>query len=128
MFNQVYNCSDYSWIDEDIVYSMRCNIFHEGVPKVDKNKITKEINKADVFFVGVGDSSCLTKTDTKFVINDGELKPVKRCMISSAYLSRLLFEAGKKYYIDNKEKFNKDNSMCDYYSCDNLFMLMKKQN
>lgn len=116
LLNMVNDCEDYPWIDEDIVYSIRCNMFHEGFPKVNTSQVKRDINKSDVFYLALYESNRFSSNDADLIVNDEEWTIKKKTMINVSYLCNLLVDAGELFYKNNKEKFKVDNSMEDYYS------------
>lgn len=44
----------FPYLSKEVIYSLRCNLLHEGIPELDdENKITEEINKSvkwDIYF------------------------------------------------------------------------------
>lgn len=118
--NEYYNCEDYSWIDEDIAYSVRCNMFHEGFPKVNTTQVKREINKADTFYLMLNKSNVFSSSNTDLIPTENGWEAKKKTMICVPYLCRLLVGAGYLYYQNNKDKFSIDNSMEEYYSTGSL--------
>ena len=118
LLNEYYDCENFPWIDEEIVYSIRNNMFHEDFPKVKAVQIHKEVNKADIFYLALYESSTFTATRTEIITENREQKTIKKTMINVPYLCELLVNAGSLFYINNKDKFNIDDSMEEYYSTD----------
>lgn len=120
LLNVASNSEEYPWIDEDIVYSIRCNIFHEGLPKVNASQVKRDINKSDVFYIALCESNRLSSNETDIIVKDGEWTTKKRTMINVPYLCNLLVNAGEQFYINNKDNFRIDSSMEEYYSTGSL--------
>lgn len=90
--------SEYS-LTGDIIYELRNNVFHCGLPTNKKDKNTKfyfEFNKSNTFFNLYTETSC-----------------IKKIKINVPYLCDLLCYAGKQFYENNKDKFTDENNWRD---------------
>lgn len=82
-----------------IIYELRNNVFHCGLPtnKKDENK---------VFYFEFNKSQTLYRSYTEF-------SGIEKITINVPYLCGLLYDAGKQFYENNKNKFPDENNWKD---------------
>ena len=88
----------------DVIYSLRNEFLHASNPNVTKEKIKDDLCKIDEFELLLGKT--LT-SDTSMVSYGADMSVSDRRYTVNVYLlcTRLCKEA-KKYYLNNKEKFD----------------------
>ena len=95
---------DMPYLYGDVIYSLRNEFLHASNPNVTKEKIKDDLCKIDEFELLLGKT--LT-SDTSMVSYGADMSVSERRYTVNVYLlcTRLCKEA-KKYYLNNKEKFD----------------------
>ncbi len=91
--------SGFPYLSGDVVYDLRCSLLHQGNPNLSNEKhinkfelIIEDKNEFDVY----ADMASMTLS----------IKPYKTYSVSIRRLCFIICKAAKKYYEDNKDKFN----------------------
>lgn len=96
---------DMPYMSEEILYSLRNFLLHQGTPDVDASEINEERCKVDKFALILTDSDSING-GTSRVSYGANLKIVEREQtISIRHICTVLCRASEKYYKENKEKF-----------------------
>lgn len=91
--------SDQHKITGDIMYGLRNSVFHCGLPTTNKKQNY-------IFYFEMNESSTLYRSYTEMT---GEIKVT----INVPYVCKLLYKAGKDFYINNEDKFPSGNDWRD---------------
>ena len=94
------------YLDENVVYSLRCCVLHEGNPNVEKEKsdidnfklVTEKKKNPEIY----GDTSAITIDEYNGIV----IKSERYYSVSVRRLCMIICKASKKYYEDNKDKFD----------------------
>ena len=98
--------NDMPYMSEEIVYSLRNSLLHQGTPNIENNNIKEERCKVDKFSLVITDeNSC--DGDIVRVSYGKNMDIVEREQnISIRHICYSLCRAAENYYINNKEKFS----------------------
>lgn len=84
----------------NVVYSLRCSLLHEGNPNVSKDK-----TNIDTFKLNIQDDYGVY-LDTSTIITHANRSVSRQYQVNVRGLCFKLCELAKKYYSENKDKFN----------------------
>lgn len=96
----------YPYLSGEVLYQLRCSLFHEGDSMPDISNIKNELNKVDKFDLLIEENNefNIYGGGSGYEIRDGE--PVNKvCKISIQDICNKLCWVGEKYYHDNRDKF-----------------------
>lgn len=102
--------SDNPYISGEVVYSLRCNMYHEGKPGISIDKISNERNKIDKFTLFIekkNDFDIYSDSSSVVTMNFGHNNVSKErgYRISIRKLCYMLCASGNACYKENKELF-----------------------
>lgn len=96
--------SDMPYLSGEVVYKLRCNFLHTGNPNIDKEEIKNQKCKIDHFTLLLSNDLL---GDTSHVGYGAGMKIVERgYSVNVRLLCTRVCNMARKYYADNKEKFN----------------------
>lgn len=93
------------YLSGEVVYQLRCSVLHQGTPNIDKNHIREDCCKIDKFIIrvertkefgGYADSASYMNTES----------PNREYTVNVQRLCMMITRVAKKYYENNKEKFD----------------------
>lgn len=88
----------------EVVYSLRCNLLHQGNPNIEASRIDEDRCKVDRFVLTV-DNPLISGTSAVFsTVNNIVL--FREMEVNIPCLCKKLCSTAKSYYENNKEKFN----------------------
>lgn len=97
---------DMPYLNEEIIYQLRCSLLHQSTPNVSPERIHEECCKVDEFSLVITDESSVD-SGTSMVSYGAGMKIVKRGYeVSIRHLCYILCASAKKYYEDNIESFD----------------------
>ena len=94
---------DMPYLNEEIIYSLRCTLLHQSTPNIDRDGIHEERFKVDEFELVASQDSL---GDTSKIAYGAGMRIVHRGLrVHISHLCYILCEAAEHYYEENKEKF-----------------------
>ena len=109
-YNNFNNNSDIdkaSWMNEDLIYSLRCCMLHEALPTIKKKDIIVKENKIDVFEIQFTDSAIFFCSD---ISTKGNGIKERKMSINAKTLSEQLLGCGTDFYNDHKKEIDNEYS------------------
>ncbi len=100
--------ADLPFLSGELVYQLRCSFLHSNDTDIDVDRLTDEQNKLTIFNLELRKHDDILAAGTSSYLNykkDGSIE-FRRYDVGVAYLCRILSNAARHYYENNKEKFS----------------------
>ncbi len=100
--------ADRPFLSGELVYQLRCSFLHSGDTDVDINRIKEKQNQLTQFNLVLRRHDDILAAGTSSLLTYGENGSVegREFDVSITYLCKILESNAKKYYEDNKDKFD----------------------
>lgn len=97
----------FPYLSGEVLYQLRCSLFHEGDSTPDISKVKEDLNKVDRFELLINEYNDLNIHGgaSSYQISNNKIIN-KTLQISIQDVCNKLCWVGEKYYHENKEKFN----------------------
>lgn len=104
---ETYEGNEMPHLSGELVYSLRCSMFHEGKPTINKGKFN--LAKFSLFWSTKKDSFVFGGSSMAEVVDEKEGKRKLENIVYEVNIRNLIFKictCAEAYYKENKEKFN----------------------
>lgn len=97
--------SDMPYLNEEIIYQLRCAFLHQGNPNIAAKNIKEDQCKVNMFGLIIDDKDCPDTGESMVSYGNGHVIEHRELTIGIHYLCDILAKAAKHYYRDHPGNF-----------------------